>query len=128
MGAASPTIKAMPHTKVEIPAVHWEAVESLRARPHPDAGDLFTHLGAIFEQETPIIVDAIGRAWRENQAGELEDYAHTLKGNSVVVGAQRLHVLCAEIVDACCDGLVPNPETIQGLSLAYAAWLDSVGR
>ncbi len=72
-------------------------IEQLRDLGRRRDKDILGKAIRIFFEGTPPHLEGIRRATAAGAVGELRDRAHSLKGNSGMVGAVRLQRLCGEL-------------------------------
>jgi len=82
------------------------ALARLRELSHPDEPGILGELIDMFVSETPRQIDALRRAIREGNATVLRRVAHTLKGSSGNLGADRLSIACGKLEKLTKDGVV----------------------
>jgi HPt (histidine-containing phosphotransfer) domain-containing protein len=78
----------------------------LRELSHPGEPSILGELIDMFIAETPRQIEALRRAIREGNVTALRRVAHTLKGSSGNLGADRLSKACGKLERLAKDGVV----------------------
>jgi HPt (histidine-containing phosphotransfer) domain-containing protein len=92
-------------------------IESLRDLGGPE---MLSELAEMFFDDARSSIDAMTDAVERGDAQTLERVAHTLKGSSGNMGAQRMAELCGELQDAGVSGdLTHAPELLEGLEVEF---------
>jgi CheY-like chemotaxis protein len=120
LGSGGPQAAALDAAALNA-AVTLDAAVLLTFRQGPPAMASFT-AGLIdqFIVEAESRVETLHEAARRHDTDALKSTAHSLKGSSMIMGAQRLGVLCAEIEDglAAAGGITPTLMTAIECELA----------
>ena len=104
-------------TDVQGETVDYAVLEGLR-----DLGgeEMLRELVEMFLDEGQSRLATLRKALEEGDAQSVERVAHTLKGNSVNMGAVRMAALCAELEDVGASGdLSRGPELLERLKAEY---------
>jgi two-component system sensor histidine kinase/response regulator len=92
-------------------------VESLREL---GGSEMLSELIAMFFDDARSGIDAMREAVERGDAQTVERAAHTLKGSSGNMGANRMAELCEELQDAGVSGdLTHAPELLEGLEVEF---------
>jgi CheY-like chemotaxis protein len=92
-------------------------IESLREL---GGSEMLSELTEMFFEDARSGISAIRDAVERGDAQTVERAAHTLKGSSGNMGAQRMSALCGELQDAGVSGYLTHaPELLQGLEVEF---------
>jgi HPt (histidine-containing phosphotransfer) domain-containing protein len=81
----------------EVPVLDHAVIESLRQLTIPGEPDVLAEVLQIFLQEVPPRIDRLRIAWTAGNIEEMYRAAHSLKGSSGNIGAQRLFDVCKQL-------------------------------
>lgn len=87
-------------------------LDAIRQLEHYGSPGLVQRVVGIFLDETPRLIDGLHRAVRESAADRLRLGAHSLKGSSGNVGAERLNACARRLERACKGGFPANADTL----------------
>lgn len=96
--------------------------DEIRARladitgPDPSTAELAVvgRLIRSFVAKTPVGVDRLAALLRGGETAQLRDHAHSLRGSAANIGAGTLAAIFADVEDAACAGVVPEPDLTLG--------------
>jgi len=74
-----------------------EVIERLRQLATPSQPDVLTEVLRMFLQEVPRRLDRLRNAWAAGDIEEMYRAAHSLKGSTGNIGAQRLLAVCTQL-------------------------------
>ena len=87
-----------PSAPVEPAAViDWAILDELRMLQAEGEPDFAREMMDLYVENAPQLIDAIQRAIKQNAPADLQRSAHSLKGNSASLGAQRMSTLSFEL-------------------------------
>ncbi len=79
------------------PAIDWSVIEGLRAMMQDESPGFVKDMFNLYLEETPPLIKSIHKAVAEKAAGDLRLHAHSLKGSSNSLGAQRIATLALQL-------------------------------
>ncbi|MCC6207624.1 MAG: EAL domain-containing protein [Gammaproteobacteria bacterium] len=93
MAAAAPSSPVVLESKNPAESIDQEFFSELRAT----IGDAFINMINVFLEDIPVYMDELGSAINEGKTDQIGNIAHTIKGSSANIGANKLAELCRSI-------------------------------
>ena len=112
---------------VEEPVLQPEPLNQIRALQRPGAPSLLAKVIGIYLNNSPTLVQRLGKAVAQGDANALLEAAHSLKSSSANLGATQLAALCKELEQRGRERrLAGVPELLQELETHYLRARDAL--
>ncbi len=114
-GARAPDsteVDGKPDPKSVPATIDWSVLDQLRTLQEEGEQDFVQETIDLYLTDAPSLIDAIRRAISANDAGGLKLAAHSLKGNSNSLGAQKIGALSLELEKIGRSGTVEGAEPL----------------
>lgn len=103
------------------------AIEAITSLQKPGKPDLFAKIVALFEQNSPDLIDSIVRAADGGDADSARAAAHSLKSSSAYLGAVEFSSLCKRIeLAAREDDLAREAEAVERLPDCFKDTIEAL--
>ena len=117
---------AIIETTQHIPPVDWATVEGLRSFQQEGEPDFVLEMFNLYQSEAPSLLESIRQAIIEVKPDRLNLFAHSLKGNSNSMGAQRVGILSFQLERIGKAGSVEGAmPLLDELEIAYQQFLSA---
>jgi HPt (histidine-containing phosphotransfer) domain-containing protein len=102
-------------------SVNREILENLRALGEPGEPDPLIEFIGMFFSDTPQVLHRLFQAVQAQDATAVKEAAHSLKGSSGNLGAEKLSLLCRDLESqGKAGGLTSAPELLAQIEAEYA--------
>lgn len=111
--------------ELSLEVIDRAAIERLRQVPHAGR-TLFHHLIDIYEQDARLLVARLEAGLLKGDREAVHRAAHTLRGNSSVVGAREISARAIHLVEQYRSGETISPEEGPALDEALSRFLRTI--